>query len=157
MHFDGWRGKELWNLAAIAWAAILAAGALVLEHGFGQLPCALCLNQRAWIMLAGLLAAAGFAHNPRLGIYPLLAVGASLAGGAFSIRHLYLLTLPADQVPDCPVDFDYMIDVYPVLEVLRHMTIGTGDCAEQSAAIPAAALVGFVGMVALTITYWRQR
>ena len=157
MHFDGWRGKELWNLAAIAWAAILAAGALVLEHGFGQLPCALCLNQRAWIMLAGLFVAAGFAHNPRLGIYPLLAVGASLAGGTFSIRHLYLLTLPADQVPGCGVDFDYIIDVFPVLDVLRHMAQGTGECTEQGFVIPAAALVGFVGMLALTITYWRRR
>ena len=157
MRFDGWNAKDLWNLAAVAWAALLAAGALVLEHGFGQLPCALCLNQRAWIMLAGLITAAGFAHNPRLGIYPLLAVAASLAGAAFSIRHLYLLTLPADQVPGCGVDLDYMIDVFPVFDVLRHMMVGTGECTEQGFAIPAAALVGFVGMIALTVTYWRRR
>lgn len=157
MRFDGWNAKDLWNLAAVAWAALLGAGALVLEHGFGQLPCALCLNQRAWIMLAGLITAAGFAHNPRLGIYPLLAVAASLAGAAFSIRHLYLLTLPADQVPGCGVDFDYMIDVFPVFDVLRHMMVGTGECTEQGFAIPAAALVGFVGMIALTVTYWRRR
>lgn len=157
MRLDHWHDKEALNLAAVAWAALLAAGALILEHGFGQLPCALCLNQRAWIMLAGLIAAVGFAHNPRLGIYPLLAIGASLAGGAFSIRHLYLLTLPADQVPGCGVDLDYMIDVFPVLDILRHMTAGTGECAEQGFAIPAAALVGFMGMIALCISYWRRR
>ena len=153
----GWQGKEFWNLAAVAWAALLAAGALVLEHGFGQLPCALCLNQRAWIMLAGLIAAVGFAHNPRLGIYPLLTTAASVAGGAFSIRHLYLLTLPADQMPGCGVDLDYMIDVFPVLDILRYMTVGTGECADESFAIPALALLGFVGMVALAVTYWRHR
>ena len=152
-----WQGKEFWNLAAVGWAALLAAGTLLLEHGFGQLPCALCLNQRAWIMLAGLIAAAGFTHNPRLGIYPLLTIAASVAGGAFSIRHLYLLMLPADQVPGCGVDLDYMIDVFPVLDILRHMTVGTGECAEQGFAIPALALVGFIGMVALAVAYWRHR
>ena len=157
MRLGDWQDKEFWNLAAVAWAAFLAGGALILEHGFDQLPCALCLNQRAWIMLAGLIAAVGFMHNPRLGIYPLGAIIASILGGAFSIRHLYLLTLPADQVPVCGVDLDYMLDVFPVLDVLRHMTVGTGDCASQGFAIPALALVGFIGMIAFAITYWRHR
>ena len=156
MDVKAWQDKEIWNLAAVAWAAMLAAGALILEYGFHQAPCALCLNQRAWIMLAGLISATGFAHNPRLGIYPLLGLLASLAGGAFAIRHLYLITLPADQVPGCGVDLDYMIEVFPVLDILRHMTVGTGECAEQGFVIPALALAGFVGMIALIITYWRR-
>ena len=157
MMLDEWDRKEVWNLAAVAWAGMLVGGALILELGFGLEPCALCVNQRWWAMLAGLLAVVGFAHNPRLGIYPLLVALAALAGGAFSVRHLYLLTLPPGTVPGCGVPLEYMIDVFPALDVLRHMTVGTGECAEQSFVIPALALAGFVGLIALAVAYWRSR
>ena len=152
-----WDRKELWNLANVAWAAMLVGGALVLEHGFGLAPCALCLTQRLLAMLAGLIAVAGLAHNPRLGVYPLLTVLASVAGAGFAIRHLHLLTLPADQVPSCGVDFDYMLEVFPLADVLRAMTSGTADCAEQGATIPALALAGFAGLLALAVAQWRSR
>ena len=149
--------KEAWNLLAVAWAALVAVAALVLEYGFGQAPCALCLTQRAFILLAGLLAAAGLVHSPRLGIYPLLATLAATVGGYFSVRHLYLLTLPPDEVPGCGVDFDYLIEVFPLMDILRAMAVGTGDCAEQSFVLPALALAGFVVMAAITLNYWRMR
>lgn len=149
--------KERLNLATVGLAALLAGGAIVLEHGFGLAPCALCLTQRLLAILAGLVAAVGLAHGPRLGIYPLLTILASIAGGYFAVRHLYLLTLPADQVPSCGVDFDYMLEVFPLVDVLRAMTSGTSDCAEQGATIPALALAGFAGLLALAIAQWRHR
>ena len=156
MLISDWNRKELFNLAAVAWAAMLVGVALVLEHGFAQAPCPLCVNQRWWTMLAGVLAAAGFAHNPRLGIYPLLVSLASLAGAAFSIRHLYIMTLPPGTVRGCGVPLDYVLDVFPIADILRVMA-GTGECADQSFVIPALALAGFVGMIALAVTYWRSR
>lgn len=152
-----WNRKELWNLAAVAWTAMLLAVALVLEYGFGLAPCALCLTQRWFVVLAGLFVVAGLTHNPRLGIYPLLASVAAAAGAYFSIRHLYLLTLPADAVPGCGVDLDYLLQVFPLMDILRAMTEGTGECAEQSFVIPALALAGFAGLLALVVTYWRSR
>lgn len=156
MFFSNWNSKELWNLAAVAWAAMLVGVALVLELAFAQEPCPLCVNQRWWAMLAGVLAVAGFVHNPRLGIYPLLVSLASLAGAAFAIRHLYIMTLPPGSVKGCGVPLDYVLDVFPIGDILRVMA-GTGECADQPVAIPALALAGFVGMIALTVTYWRSR
>ena len=156
MLFAEWDRKELWNLAAVAWAAAMVGGALILELAFGQEPCPLCVNQRWWAMLAGIVAVAGFAHNPRLGIYPLLVSLVSVAGAAFSIRHLYIMTLPPGSVEGCGVPLDYVLDVFPILDILRVMA-GTGECADQSFVIPALALAGFVGMIALTVTYWRAR
>ena len=157
LRLGNWSSKEAWNLAAVAWAAMLLGTALVLEHGFGQAPCALCLTQRAFVLLAGLFVAVGLAHNTRLGIYPLLATLAAVLGGYFSVRHLYLLTLPPEQVPSCGVDFDYLVEAFPLMDILRAMTVGTGECAEQSFEIPALALAGFAAMVAITINYWRMR
>ena len=152
-----WNGKELWSVATVGLAAAMAGGAIVLEYGFGLAPCALCLTQRLLVLLAGLFAVAGLAHWPRLGIYPLLTILAALAGGYFAIRHLYLLTLPADQVPSCGVDFDYLLEVAPLMDVLRAMTAGTADCAEQGATIPALALAGFAALIALAVAQWRSR
>ena len=149
--------KHWWSFATVAWTASLIGGALVLEHGFGLAPCALCLNQRLWVVLAGAFAAAGFAHDPRLRLYPLLTALAAVCGGAFSVRHLHLLTLPADAVPRCGVDFGYMLDAFPLADVLTAMLSGTGECADQSATIPALALAGFVGILALAFLQWRSR
>lgn len=149
--------KPWWSLATVGWCAGLLAGALVLEHGFGLAPCALCLNQRLWVVLAGVVAAAGFAHDPRRHVYPALTALAAVGGAVFSLRHLYLLTLPADAVPRCGVDFGYMLDVFPLADVLSAMLSGTGECADQSATIPALALAGFVGIVALAFLQWRGR
>ena len=156
MLFSDFNKKELFNLATVAWAAMMVGVALVLELGFGQEPCPLCVNQRWWAMLAGVLAFAGFAHNPRLGIYPLLVSLAALVGGAFSIRHLYIMTQPPGSVEGCGVPLDYLLEVFPVGDILRVMA-GTGECADQSFVIPALALTGFVGLLALTIGYWRAR
>lgn len=144
-------------MATVVWTACLLAGALVLEYGFGLAPCALCLNQRLWVVLAGVLAAIGFAHNPRLRLYPLLTALAAVGGASFSVRHLYLLTLPADAVPRCGVDFGYMLDAFPIAEVLAAMLSGTGECADQSATVPVLALAGFVGILALAFLQWRAR
>ncbi len=152
-----WNRKELWNVVAVAWAAMLLAGALILEYGFSLAPCALCLTQRWFVLLAGLFVVAGLAHDPRLRSYPLLGALASVAGAYFSIRHLYLLTLPPDTLPGCGVDFDYVLQVFPAMDILRAMTQGTGDCAEQSPVIPALALLGFVGLATFTVMQYFRR
>ena len=58
--------SEDWSILTVAAGATFLFVALTLEYVFNQLPCALCLNQRMWMILATLLAAGGLAHNPRL-------------------------------------------------------------------------------------------
>jgi len=142
----------LWTLAL---TGVLLSGALVLEHFMDMVPCPLCLMQRLWFAIAGLFAFIGLMHNPRWGIYPLLSIVAALVGGGFSIRQLYLQSLPADQVPACGPDINYMLDAFPLSEVLMAMTRGTGDCAVADQVffvpIPAWALLGFAAIIVLAV------
>jgi disulfide bond formation protein DsbB len=135
----------------VAGTGFLLAGALVMEHIFMMDPCPLCLMQRVWFAIAGLLALAALIHSPRWGIYPLLTILAALIGGGFSIRQLWLQSLPADQVPACGPDMTYMLENFPLADVLAAMTRGTGDCAAVSwqfgLTIPGWALVGFIGII----------
>ena len=135
----------------VAGTGFLLAGALIMEHIFMMDPCPLCLMQRVWFAIAGLLALAALIHSPRWGIYPLLTIVAALIGGGFSIRQLWLQSLPADQVPACGPGMDYMLENFPLGDVLTAMTSGTGDCAEVvwqfGLTIPGWALVGFVAII----------
>ncbi|MFP6837349.1 MAG: disulfide bond formation protein B [Pseudomonadales bacterium] len=137
----------------------LLFGALIMEHIFGMAPCPLCLMQRIWLFVAGAFAYASLLHNPRWGIYPLFSIVAAGIGGGFSIRQLYLQNLPADQAPACGPDMAYMLDAFPLREILVAMTRGTGDCAEVSwsfgLTIPGWALVGFVVIVVAAILQFR--
>lgn len=140
--------------ANVAFAAALLIAVLVLEHGFGQEPCALCLMQQMWVIVAGVLAATGLGHNPRLGVYPLLVALAALVGGGFAMRHLWIIANP--EAATACVDFGRLIEVAPVFRVLEAMTVGTGGCAEQPATIPLLALGGFAVMLILAVIQFRR-
>ena len=153
--------KTDWGLALVAWTAGLVAFALVLEHAFDMAPCALCLMQRLWFMGAGLVALAGVAHNPRLGIYPLVTIVAALVGGGFSARQLWVESLPPGEAPGCGAGIDYLIESGMASEALKAMTFGTADCAATppflGLSIALWALLGFVGVAVGAVMQWRAR
>jgi disulfide bond formation protein DsbB len=152
--------NQMFSTALVAATGAMLGGAVFMEHVIGLAPCPLCLMQRIWVMIVGAIALAGLTHNPRILIYPLLSVLAALTGAAFSIRQLYLQSLPADQVPACGAPLDYLLDG-PLADLLREMTMGSGDCAEVSwslfgISLPGWALLGFLAMAGLAVLQWRS-
>ena len=152
---------QQWAVIICLMAGGLLCIALIMEHVMGLAPCPLCMMQRLWVAVAGLLAYIGLVHNPRWGIYPLFGALATIIGGGFSIRQLWLQSLPADQVPACGPDLQYMLEAFPLSDVLVAMTSGTGDCAEVAASflglsIPAWTLFGFVLLLAANVMQFRQ-
>jgi disulfide bond formation protein DsbB len=131
--------------------------ALYMEHMMHLEPCPLCIFQRVAVITAGLIAIVAALHNPqRVGIkvYSLMVVMASTIGGALAIRQLHLQSLPEDQVPSCGPGLDYLLDVFPMQDVIQMVLVGDGSCAEVAwsllgISIPGWALVGFIGLVTL--------
>ena len=151
--------SQMFAATLVATTGAILGAAQVMEHVVGLDPCPLCLMQRIWVMIVGAIALAGLAHNPRILIYPLLSLLAALTGAGFSIRQLYLQSLPADQVPACGAPLDYLLDG-PLADLLREMTLGSGNCAEVSwslfgVSLPGWALLGFLAMVLLAVLQWR--
>ena len=149
-----------WALASVTLCAGVLGVALVMEHAFDMVPCALCLMQRVWFFITAFFVCLGLAHNPRWGVYPLLSLTSAIVGGGFAIRQLYLQALPADQVPSCGPDIQYLIDVFPLSDVLSAMILGSGNCAEVhwqflGLSIPGWALVAFCALVVLSVFQWR--
>lgn len=114
-------------------------------------PCPLCILQRIaflWIGVVGLLAAIHGPGNTGRWIYGLLLALGGGAGGFLAGRHVWLQNLPADQVPDCGMGLNYMLDTMPVLDVLQEVLYGAGECAEimwtfLGISIPGWALIWF--------------
>ena len=145
-----------WNLAALAICAIAIGGALVLEYDFDLVPCALCLTQRLFLILGGVIALAGLWHDSSIRIYPVAALGSIAAGAGFSIRQIYLQLNP-EAAGACGMELDMLVEYdYPWIDVLRAMTSGTGSCAEPSL-VPAAALAGFAIVAICLIQQLRSR
>ena len=80
--------------------------------------------------MIGLLAAIHGPGNAGRWIYGLLLALGGGAGGFLAGRHVWLQNLPADQVPDCGMGLNYMLDTMPFLQVLQEVFYGSGECAE---------------------------
>lgn len=137
-------------LGFLACAGMLGA-AYYMQYGMGMEPCPLCILQRIAVVAAGLVFLLAFLHGPRGAgryLYGLLVVLMTGAGAAVASRHVWLQSLPPDQVPACGPGLDYMIGTFPLAETLRMILQGSGECAEVEAvfgvSLPMWTLAAFV-------------
>lgn len=136
----------------IAYSTGLMTVALFFEYYLLLEPCMLCYLQRFAAILVGLIGLVGFIHNSKKIIFFKFYLGMSvvsvLMGISLSIRQLYLQSLPAELVPSCAPDMDYLLDSLPFFEVLIMAIQGDGNCAEVlwsflGISIPGWLLIGF--------------
>lgn len=141
-----------WSLAGLLFCALMMGVALFLEHVIGLEPCPLCIFQRVGVLAAAAVLLVAAIHNPRGrwgALYGVLGL-ASVAGGiGVAGRHLWLQSLPPDQVPSCGPGLGYMMDVLPLRQVMSHVLSGSGECADidflfLGLSLPGWTLIGFV-------------
>ena len=129
------------------------------EDYLGLEPCYLCITQRAFIAVAGLLFFIWAVHDPkRLGarIYALLVLSATSAGAYFSLKQLYLQSLPEEQVPQCGPPVNYLFETFSNFEVIAMLLRGDGNCAKiqwefLSITMPGWVLLIFIILIAASI------
>ncbi|MEO5596293.1 MAG: disulfide bond formation protein B [Lysobacteraceae bacterium] len=136
--------------------ALICAGlmgyALYSEFHLHLEPCPLCIFQRiamialGVVFLLGSLLAPGSVGGRRA--WAVLAIMTALAGAAIACRHLWLQSLPADQVPACGPPLSFMMN-WPFEKMLTAVFKGSGECAEVNwrflgLAMPAWTLISFV-------------
>lgn len=145
------------NLCLFLVATSMILVALYMQHQMDLNPCYLCIVQRVFVILTGLIALLAFAHNPASKGQKRYAAATSLsalAGAGFSIRQLWLQGLPEEKVPACGPPADYLFDALPIAEALPMLLSGDGNCAEVqwtflSLSIPAWTLAAFAVMALL--------
>jgi len=138
--------------------AIFFAVAGLLGYGYyaeyidGLEPCPLCITQRFFFFLTGVLGLIAFIHKPgafAAKVYGFFGTIFALGGAVFATRQLWLQSLPEDQVPACGPSLSYILDSFPLSEALSVLMRGDGNCAEISwvflgISMPGWALIWFV-------------
>jgi disulfide bond formation protein DsbB len=138
---------------------LLMAVALYMEHVMALEPCPLCILQRVMVIATGIIALFAALHGPGktgIQVYGGLVAATATGGAMLSLRQLWLQSLPADEVPSCGPSLDYLLDVFPLTEVLTMILSGDGSCAEVAwslfgISIPGWTLVGFIGLIVIGI------
>ena len=163
---DRWLApRRAFGIAAMICFSLIAF-ALYLQHVQHEDPCPLCVFQRVAVIALGVVFLVAALHAPgRLGLrlYSSLLVLISLIGGCIATRHVWLQLLPKDRVPECGPGLDFMIEQFPLAEVLALVFRGSGECAEAGwrflgLTIPMWTLMWFIAFAALAIVVgWRAR
>lgn len=131
--------------------------ALFFQHIMSLEPCPLCILQRIIVIATGLIALIAAIHGPQtngIRIYGGLTVTSAFTGAGVSLRHLWLQSLPEDEIPACGASLDYLLDVFPLTDVLSMVLQGDGTCAEVlwtflGVSIPGWTLVAFLGLAVI--------
>lgn len=147
-------------LMAVA-SALLIATALYMQEILGLHPCPLCITQRIFVILVGVVALVAFIHHPAgVGrrIYAFFTGLMALLGGGVSARHVWIQNLPEDQVPACGPGLEYMFEHFPLMKALELLFMGDGNCADVvwtflGLSIPGWTLLAFCGL--LLVSLWQ--
>lgn len=118
---------------AFIFVAFLLAGAAYIQVYQGVSPCALCIVQRAifivlgCLFLFGILLARWSIGRILIGIMSTLF---SLAGVLTAGRHVWMQHQPQMVGANCEVSLDFMLEVFPLSEVIKKVFIGGGECSQ---------------------------
>lgn len=121
------------NLAGALACGAMMAYALYAQYELLLTPCPMCVFQRIATVMLGIVFLLAAIQNP-VGwgrrVYAVCILLAAGGGIGVAGRHVWLQNLPADKVPACGPGFDYIIDAFPLLDALKLIFSGSGECAE---------------------------
>ncbi|MGH8505201.1 MAG: disulfide bond formation protein B [Stenotrophobium sp.] len=136
------------------------AFALYLEFFKGYEPCPMCIFQRVAMIACGFFFLLGWIFGPRTWgrwVYAGLAELSAIVGALIAARHVWLQSLPEDQVPSCGGTLQWMLKMHPLNDVIMAVLKGDASCAKITAqwlglSLPMWTLIGFVALAAYAIS-----
>jgi disulfide bond formation protein DsbB len=147
--------RTLYVLGFMMCVVMIGTALFFFQRFLGLEPCPLCILQRVVVISLGMVLLVAAIHGPggwgnRIygGLITLIAgSGAAIAG-----RHVWLQSLPADQVPECGPTLDYILETFPLDKALQLVLHGSGECAKVEwqflgLSIPGWTLIAFSGFV----------
>lgn len=149
-----WSFRQQFLLVFAACAGMIGF-ALFSQSHWELNPCPLCIFQRVAYAALGVVCLIGGLHAPKGGLgrklYGLLATIAGGTGIGIAGRHVWLTTLPEDEVPACGPPLEFMMEQNPFADAVKMVLTGSGECAKVDwhmlgLSMPAWSLIGFVGL-----------
>ncbi len=139
------------NLAGLLCCAGLLAYAWYTQGVLRVEPCPLCIFQRIGVAACGALFLMAWLHSPNgwgARAYGVLIAGAAVLTMAIAARHVWIQHLPEGEVPVCGATLNYMLDVFPLSDVIRKVLTGSGECHAVNWSLLGLAMPSWVLMAA---------
>ena len=139
------------NLLGFLSCAGLLAYALYVQGALRIEPCPLCIFQRVGVAVTGLLFLVAGVHAPvgrAARAYGVLLALAALATMGVAARHVWIQHLPEDAVPACGAGLKFLLEEFPVTEVIRKVLSGSGECHQVNWSFLSLAMPTWVLLVA---------
>lgn len=143
------------NLLGAATCGLLVAFALYAQYGMGLVPCHLCIFQRFTLAALGaaFLVAALLSRPGVRGIVSAFLIAlAGIATLATAGRHVWIQMQPEGSVPACGADLDFMLDVFPLTEVVFKVFKAGGECGKIDFTFLGLSMPAWVFAWALVLT-----
>jgi len=137
-------------------------GVFYLQMVKGIDPCPMCIMQRYALLGVGLIALAGALHNRGAWVYGTLVTLAALAGAGVAARQSWLQLYPP-KVMGCGPGLEYMLENFPLTELLPKLFRGEGDCSAVDWTLLGLSIAnwGFITFTVIVIVtpwaLWRFR
>ena len=137
--------RRIQTFNAILTLAVLFAS-FYFQYVVGLVPCPLCIMQRLCVFLLLAIMGLSFTTLKKAHFVSLMQIIVSCLGLFFSLRQLWLQSLPSGKVPACMPGLDILIRYFPLKTVLSTLFWGTGDCAEVSWRLWGISMTGWCTM-----------
>lgn len=150
---------RIWFLLGFSGCVLMLVTAAYFQLVEKLEPCPLCISQRIMIAISGIVFLVATIHKPSgcgLKVYSFLGCFTALTGAAVSIRHLWIQNLAPSQIPECGPSLEYVFEHFPLLNTIKLMLNGTGECADilwvfLGLSIPGWTLVAFLALAILSL------
>ncbi|MEO8062748.1 MAG: disulfide bond formation protein B [Pseudomonadota bacterium] len=142
------------NLAGALISFGMVGYAIYTEKYQGLLPCPLCMFQRVCIGALGLVFLIAALHRSRTiggAIYALLIFISAGAASWVAGRHFWIQHQPPGTVPACGAPLDNLLQMFPLLEVVRKVMTGGGECGHVDWQWLGISMPGWVFIMAVTL------
>lgn len=147
------RRSSNWLLALATAAAV--SFAFYAQYGLDLVPCHLCIFQRVTmaVLCVAFVLAALFSRPGWSGaVFAALIGVAGLATAATAGRHVWIQMQPEGTVPACGADLSFMLDVFPLTEVILKVFKAGGECAKIDWSFLGLSMPAWVLFVAVALT-----
>jgi disulfide bond formation protein DsbB len=125
------------------------------QYGMGLVPCHLCVFQRVMLAALGVVFLLAVLHSRpgvRGAVYAGLIGIAGLATLATSGRHVWIQMQPEGSVPACGADLAFMLDLFPLTDVILKVFKSGGECAKVDWSFLGLSMPAWVFVLALLLT-----
>jgi disulfide bond formation protein DsbB len=143
------------NAIGFAACSVALAFAFHVQYGLGFVPCHLCIFQRFTLAALGVafLLATFLPDGRGYRVFSTALIGlAGLATIATAGRHVWIQMQPAGTVAPCGADLEFMLDIFPLTEVILKVFRAGGECANVDWTLLGLSMPAWVLAVAVVLT-----